>query len=130
MKAPAIAAALLLVASSSTLAQTDCSNAQTQMAMNICADQSYKAADAALNAAYKTLSGSVSPAGKKQLQITQRAWIAWRDAQCAFETMASADGSIYPMLVSACLEELTIAQTARLSAQANCQEGDLSCGGQ
>ncbi|PZQ96860.1 MAG: hypothetical protein DI533_14940 [Cereibacter sphaeroides] len=129
MKPFLLAVALLTLAGQSAFAQ-DCANAQDQTTMNICAGQSYKAADAELNATYKTLMVSVSPDGGKRLKAAQRAWIAYRDAECAFETLGTADGSIHSMIVSGCLEDLTRAQTARLNAQLNCQEGDLSCGGQ
>jgi hypothetical protein len=37
-------------------------------------------------------------ATKKRLKEAQRAWIAFRDAECDFATSGSRDGSIYPMI--------------------------------
>ena len=111
-------------------AAVDCRHAEDQAAMNVCAFQSFKAADAKLNAAYHALFAKVSPAGRTRLQAAQRAWLAYRDSQCAFETAGTADGSVHPMIVAGCMESLTQAQSARLNAQLQCQEGDLSCGGQ
>lgn len=108
----------------------NCANAEDQSSMNYCAQQSYQEADAALNKTYKALSQTVSKEGLVKLKIAQRAWLSYRDAQCAFDTYGTVDGSVHSMIVSSCLEELTQAQTARLSLQLDCVEGDLSCGNQ
>ena len=102
---------------------------ESQMGMNICADADYKAADAKLNAAYQEIMKRLSDdaEGRKLLQTAQRAWIAFRDAECAFSANDSKGGSIYPMLVSECLTELTNARTAQLKANLDCPEGDVSC---
>ncbi|HXZ10643.1 MAG TPA: lysozyme inhibitor LprI family protein, partial [Paraburkholderia sp.] len=54
----------------------------------------------------------------------------WRDAQCDFNTLGSAGGSVHPMVHSICLTQLTQAQTKLLDEQLHCEEGDTSCGGQ
>ncbi len=118
--APAVAPALA----------DDCQNAQTQMALDDCAGQQFHQADAALNTAYKTLMGKITPAGQTSLRVAEKSWLAYRDNQCSFETLGTADGSVHPMVQAACRTELTKAQTARLHAQLTCTEGDLSCGGQ
>jgi len=56
---PAVSvAAEALLAPGAALAdeKVDCTDPQTQMDMNICSDKDYKAADAALNAAYEKAS--------------------------------------------------------------------------
>lgn len=110
--------------------EADCANAQDQASLNICAQQSYRASDAALNKSYAALSQKVSKEGLAKLKTAQRAWINYRDAQCEFESYGTADGSVHPMIGSACLDQLTQAQTERLNLQLNCVEGDLSCGNQ
>jgi uncharacterized protein YecT (DUF1311 family) len=40
--------------------------------------------DARLNKAYKALMGSLNPERQKQLQEAQRAWLKFRDTNCAF----------------------------------------------
>jgi uncharacterized protein YecT (DUF1311 family) len=124
------AAALLCASAPSWAALADCSSAPTQIAMDECVGKSFKAADQKLNETYRTLLGKTSKGGAEQLKKTQRAWVAWRDAQCEFETMGSRGGSIHPMVQTMCAEELTKAQTKRLDAQLHCQEGDTACGGQ
>ncbi|MDR5853564.1 lysozyme inhibitor LprI family protein [Caballeronia sp. LZ062] len=105
-------------------------NASTQMAMNECVGRELKAADQKLNDTYRALLSKVSKDGAEQLRKAQRAWLAWRDAQCAFDTMGTRGGSSNSMENAMCVEKLTQAQTAHLAAQLHCKEGDVSCGGQ
>ncbi len=49
-----------------------------------CIGAEYKQQDERLNKAYKTLMSEVSPERQKQLKTAQRAWISFRDANCAF----------------------------------------------
>ena len=102
---------------------------ESQMGMNICADADYKAADAKLNEVYREVMKRLSDdaEGRKLLQTAQRAWIAFRDAECAFSANDSKGGSIYPMLISECLAEFTNARTEQLKGDLGCQEGDISC---
>jgi uncharacterized protein YecT (DUF1311 family) len=127
---PTLVALLLCVSASTWAAEPDCSNAPTQMAMNECVGKSLKAADQKLNESYRTLAGKISKDGAEHLKKTQRAWLAWRDAQCEFDTMGARDGSIHSMIQAMCVEDLTKEQTARLNAQMHCKEGDIGCGGQ
>ncbi len=108
----------------------DCANATTQAAMTVCAERSFKAADAELNITYKALTQKVTEPGLANLRSAQRAWIAYRDAQCAFESAGTEDGSVQAMVISVCREDLTREQNSRLAGQLTCEEGDLSCGGQ
>ena len=86
-----------------------------------------KAADAKLNQAYKDLVGRNDAKTNKLLQTAQRAWIAFRDAECAYTTADSEGGSIHPMEVSQCLTGLTNDRIKQLTTGANCEEGDASC---
>ncbi|TIP39744.1 MAG: DUF1311 domain-containing protein, partial [Mesorhizobium sp.] len=63
----------------------------------------------------------------KRLRDAQRAWIPFRDKECAFRTQPYADGSVYSTLVETCKAELTKARLAQLQHQLQCPEGDLSC---
>ncbi len=108
----------------------DCENASDQATLNRCAERSYRASDARLNETYRALEQRVSPAGLSKLKAAQRAWLAYRDAQCAFNAAGSEGGSVHPMVLSMCLDTLTKAQTEQLDNQLRCQEGDASCGGQ
>lgn len=121
-------ACLLLLATAPAAWAQDCDRSDdSQSMMNICADADYQAADAKLNAAYKELVSRNDQASNKLLQTAQRAWIAFRDAECAYTTADSEGGSIHPMEVSTCLMQLTNARTKQLTSGANCKEGDVNC---
>ena len=117
----------VLAAASSAQAQECDRNDDSQQMMNICAGEDHQAADAKLNQAYKDLFGRNDDKSRKLLQVAQRAWIAFRDAECAYTTAGSEGGSIHPMEVSLCLTNLTEQRTKQLTSSANCQEGDVSC---
>ena len=108
-------AALLLSAAASAGA---CADARTQTDMNICSFETYKAADAALNAAWKQAYGSARARGGKtapRLLDAQRKWLAFRDAQCLAENgPRDESGTIWPLLQNGCLTKLTEARTADL----------------
>ena len=123
-----LSACLVLLAGASVARAQECDRSDdSQQMMNICAGEDYQAADARLNAAYQNLISSDDADSKRLLQAAQRAWIAFRDAECAHTTAASAGGSIHAMEVSQCLTRLTNERIKQLDASANCEEGDASC---
>jgi uncharacterized protein YecT (DUF1311 family) len=79
--------------------------AQTQSELTACAAEGAKAADQKLNKAYRDLLRYVDGADTAKLVTAQRAWIAFRDADCAF--WGAGDGSIAPMNLANCLAELS-----------------------
>jgi len=125
----ATAAALILAASAQAQPLKNCSNAETQTDMNLCADQAYRTSDADLNAAYKDVTQRLKDDKTKltQLQAAQKAWLFFRDAECAFSSAGTTGGSAYPMVLSQCLDKLTQARTKELRAYLKCEEGDMSC---
>ncbi|MER2535697.1 MAG: lysozyme inhibitor LprI family protein [Rhizobiaceae bacterium] len=102
---------------------------ESQAGMNICAAADHQAADRKLNKAYGDIMKRLSDDAdaRKRLQAAQRAWIAFRDAECDFSTADSREGTIYPALYSECLTALTDERTGQLSGYLNCEEGDMSC---
>jgi uncharacterized protein YecT (DUF1311 family) len=105
-----------------------CASAQTQADMNACAAREYQKHDAAMNQLYQQLLAKLKdPQQRSLLQDAERAWIDYRDKQCAFQTSGTTGGSIHPMIQSDCLDEKTNIHAAELSRQLNCQEGDPSC---
>lgn len=89
---------------------TDCmASATTQSEMTACANTRYKQADKALNARYETLMQALAdrPARQVALRKAQRAWLAYRDADCAFVASANAGGSMAPMVKLQCLADRT-----------------------
>ncbi|EJM88493.1 MULTISPECIES: lysozyme inhibitor LprI family protein [unclassified Pseudomonas] len=107
----------------------DCDNATDQATMNQCAAQQNKAADKELNALYQQINARLkdSPESKKQLIGAQRAWIGFRDAECRFSASGVEGGSVYPLIYSNCITDLTKARVEAFKTYLKCQEGDLSC---
>jgi len=103
--------------------------ASDQAGLNACADKAYKKTDAALNATYKEILGRLKndKETRKRFVAAQQAWIGFRDAECDFATGKSAQGSIYPMLVQNCRNELAHSRLDQLKGYLECEKGDLSC---
>lgn len=87
-------------------------------------------AESELEAVMAQLNQKISPDGKAQLKRAHDSWKKYRDAQCAFDTMGSAGGSIHAAVLAMCHQTTTQRQIAVLREQLQCEEGDLSCGGQ
>ncbi|MDI1330584.1 MULTISPECIES: lysozyme inhibitor LprI family protein [Pseudomonas] len=107
----------------------DCDNATDQATMNQCAAQQHKAADKELNALYQQITQRLksNPDSKKLLLGAQRSWIAFRDAECKFASAGVEGGSVYPLIYSNCVTELTKARVETFKNYLKCQEGDMGC---
>jgi len=107
----------------------DCNKGVTQYDLDQCAGANADAADAALNIAYKKLLQLHPDASSvARLKKSERAWIAYRDKECASEVGPQADGgSIWPMEMSNCLEKKTTQRLRELKHQLDCPEGPLAC---
>jgi uncharacterized protein YecT (DUF1311 family) len=125
-----IAAAVALVALGATepvLADepVDCSNAMSTYEINFCADKDLAKADAALNAIYQKALAKIAESDQEKpydaksweaaLRESQRAWVAFRDADCkGLVPMAWAGGSGTSMEVLGCMTAKTDARTKEL----------------
>jgi uncharacterized protein YecT (DUF1311 family) len=103
--------------------------AQTQAAMN--AQAEFEKADAEHNKTYEALLTKLPDAASKQkLKESQRAWLAFRDAEAAFAADEARGGSMAPTLRYATMTELTqqrIKQLkTRLAEDAAPEEKDAS----
>ena len=81
-------------------AMAECSG-NTQSEMNECAANDYKLANRDLNAYYSKLEKT------DELVKAERAWIAYRDAECNYQAKPFAGGSAAPMVLASCLADLT-----------------------
>lgn len=118
---------LLLALALQGSARLDCDNAVTQPDLNECASEEFRCADAAMNRqwriTFEVVRGwdrdGVSPAAgstfENRLRAAQRAWIAFRDAEC---------DAIYPGRIGAelaytgniyCHTQMTIERTRQLA---------------
>jgi uncharacterized protein YecT (DUF1311 family) len=104
--------------------------AQSQAEMAAEARADLRKIEAEAKTVYDQLAAKVSPEGRTALKSSERAWRKYRDAQCKFDTLGRTGGSVYPMVLSLCQANLTRQWKDQLAAQLNCEEGDLSCGGQ
>lgn len=100
--------------------------AQTQAQMNARAAAGWRAADAAmtrewratlaymkrLDAGDDTRGGGFGYAAATL--ASQRAWLGFRDAQCAIEGGEAAGGSLQPMLRAGCLARMTRERTVQI----------------
>ncbi len=107
-------------------ARAACGPEATQTELNICAGAEFDAADAELNELYKQLTARLG-ADKASLVAAQRAWVAYRDAECDFVASGVVGGSIHSMIRGECLSDLTRARSADFKSFLACEEGDLSC---
>lgn len=109
-------------------ANVDCQSQNLSQAdMDRCAGRDFQASDAKLNALYKQLMAKYDESNQAMLKASERAWLAYRDAECTYETNAAAGGTMRPMLETMCRTAKTDARVKELDAQAHCAEGDLSC---
>ncbi len=125
MKRLLIAAGALLL-STSALAD-ECGNASTQLELNTCTATQYQAADKKLNQTYQAAMKRAAAPQRDLLKKAQLAWIALRDADCAFVGSGTEGGSVQPMIINQCMTEKTVEREAYLASMMQCEEGDLSC---
>ncbi|MDW4497334.1 lysozyme inhibitor LprI family protein [Sulfitobacter sp. D35] len=112
----ALAAVLLPV----TGQAQDCANAVTQLDMNRCAEIEWSQADATLNQLWSQVKPQADGMGLgDQLLGAQRAWLAHRDATCAYEQATFAGGSIAPLIYWSCMRRLTEQRNADLGGLLN-----------
>ncbi|WP_442953129.1 lysozyme inhibitor LprI family protein [Pectobacterium sp. A5351] len=64
---------------------------------------------------------------KALLKSAQRKWIAYRNADCEFQSFQTTGGSIHGMLYSQCLTQKTADRVKEFKSILSCKEGDLSC---
>lgn len=118
-------ALMLCLAASPALSQEiDCANAMAQQEMNICAEQDWQAADEELNYAYREVIAEMRlmdemlppelQGAEAALRAAQRAWIAYRDANCEAAGFPMRGGSAEPLLVYGCLRQMTEHRTEEL----------------
>ncbi len=93
----------------------DCKDPQDQNTMTACARIDFEKADAELNDIWPKLKTDAEASDKGSdrhdyadaLLASQRAWIAFRDAECAWQGFEAHGGSLEPMLVAGCGARLT-----------------------
>jgi uncharacterized protein YecT (DUF1311 family) len=101
----------------------DCDETSVQMEMTYCAEQVFNAADKALNAQYQLTrkvtrkwdaDEGTNKGADEALMAAQRAWVTYRNAQCASYGYQAHGGSIEPQLIYDCQADLTTKRTEEL----------------
>ena len=102
----------------------DCSDVQTQADLNGCVYQQWQAADATLNAVYadalarmQQFDADSSPGRtieETRLRRAQRAWVAFRDANCEMIAVSARGGTGHDSVINHCLVRMTEERTAEL----------------
>ncbi len=130
LKTIVLAAALVLAVSPARAADeaadnVDCAKAVSTVDLNTCAEREFDAADKALNETYKkiladlALPDTENAAGNLKwadaLKVSQRAWVAFRDADCGKLIVFEAGGGTATTgAILGCMTELTQARTKSL----------------
>lgn len=130
MRCPRLPALLVLFAIADHPAAAedaiDCDNASSTVEMNFCSDEAFQEADAKLNAVYKKVLAHIAEADlekpydrdswEKAMRESQRAWVAFRDADCKGAVpMEWSGGSGTSAAVNGCMTEKTEARTKELT---------------
>lgn len=103
----------------------ECDSQMTTREMLTCSDWHLSQADALLNLSYTDLRGELDEAGKTLLQDSQRAWIAFRDAECARIADSARGGSLAGVLRTSCLQYLTAGRARELLDSAGAETTHL-----
>jgi uncharacterized protein YecT (DUF1311 family) len=91
-----------------------CPQARTQFELNRCAARARDSADAELNKVYQQIMREAGGTERVKLRAAQHAWLKFRDAHCDYKSVGNKGGSIYPMVVSFCLAEVTTERVKQL----------------
>lgn len=117
--------------------QIDCNSPVTQTDITICSGRDAKAAEAAMVGEYKiatVILGNMNkdidrkydkrPSYSAALLASQRAWLTFRKVHCEVDGYSARGGSMEPMLVNLCYEELSKARTKQLQDMLKLYSGD------
>ena len=101
----------------------------SQAELNECYGNAYKKADAELNVLYRQITARLkdNKATTELLVAAQRAWVAFRDAECDFSASGVSGGSAHGMILAICLDRLTGKRIDDFKNYLKCQEGALDC---
>ena len=127
----------ILAAAATAQTQLNCKSPVTQADMDTCSYKDAQAADAAMVSEYKiakVILGNMDrdidrkydkrPSYSAALLTSQRAWLAFRKAECEIEAEAARGGSMEPMLANLCYQEVTEERTKQLRAMLQSYSGD------
>ncbi|MEP1932875.1 MAG: lysozyme inhibitor LprI family protein [Roseibium sp.] len=107
--------ASLIATSASPAAAQSCEAPANTRDMITCAQMDLNLSDGDLNRTYKELKASLDKKGSNTLRKAQRAWIAFRDAECTRQADVARGGTMAPVVELECLHSLTVRRINDLS---------------
>ena len=123
-----IAVLLLVAPMGANAAKLDCAKADTQGELNICAAKELQNAENDLNRLRAALSKKISdPAAKAAMDEAEKAWEAYADAECRFESSGVAGADAEQMVVAYCQVQRARTRVNVLKRILECKEGDFTC---
>jgi len=129
--------AALAVCPAAAAPSLNCKDPQSNLEMKMCAQQDFERADVELNQVYAGALAAArqqnqilrdgagyenAPDSEVLLRKAQRAWLAFRDANCAYEYQLYYGGSHASLAYSLCKVAMTKARVAALKAQTHPDE--------
>lgn len=126
MKKSLLIASILSLGAAAHAADDMCfEKAQNQSQLTACAADALKRQDQELNRLYQQMQDRLKGNAdtRRLLTDSQRKWIAFRNAECAFTTVRTAGGSINAMNTNNCLAELTRNRVTELQNHLACGKG-------
>lgn len=82
-----------------------------------CSAEELDRRNAELNGVYGDLAPRLEPNERKALVTAERAWIAYRDAQCDYQGAENEGGTIQPFVIEECLVDITDTRVAFLRSE-------------
>ncbi len=95
-------------------ARGQCEDKVSTADMTQCYDAELKKADAELNRTYQEALGKLKGDNVTRLRTAQRAWVAYRDAQCQAAYKMFEGGTIAPLAFTQCKTKLTQSRTKEI----------------
>lgn len=100
-------ALMSLFAVSAFANDVNCDDAVSTYDMKICESQRYEIQDKRLNDQYAKLMKKNDKQGQSKLKAAQRAWIAYRDAECDYAADSMRGGTLEGLIGLSCMTEKT-----------------------
>jgi uncharacterized protein YecT (DUF1311 family) len=105
----------------------NCANAVTQRALHECADREARKDIDRMDDLIRKYRLRLDPNKKKLFDKAQRDWVGFRKSWCDYIGSGSEGGSVQPMVIGLCFQDLTQQRIKHLEYVTSCEEGDLSC---
>ena len=98
------------------IARAQCEDAKSTLQINECFAKELKKAEAEVNKIYQLTIKKLQPEDVALLRKAQRAWLAYRDAQCEAEHALCGGGTGGPAAWMSCKVELTHQRVAEIQS--------------